>query len=65
MEKISFTAKIKALHNTNDDTVKAMAERSTAALLVAGSIPARKKYLYGLQVDVPGLAVSVYDFLRL
>ena len=27
-----------------------------------GSIPARYKYLYGLQVVVPGLAVCVCDF---
>ena len=39
-----------------------MAERLTAALCVAGSIPARNKYLYGLQVVVPGLAVCVCEF---
>ena len=48
-----------------DGTVSALAERSTAALRVAGSIPARNKYVYDLQVDVPGLAVCVCDFLCL
>ena len=40
-----------------NDTVGALVERPTAALRYAGSIPARNKYLYGLQVVVPGLAV--------
>ena len=33
--------------------------------VVAGSIPARNKYLFGLQVVVLGLAVCVCDFLYL
>ena len=44
------------------DTVGAVAERPTAALRVAGSIPAQNKDWYGLQVVVPGLAVCVCDF---
>ena len=48
-----------------DETVVAVAVRSTAALRVAGWIPARNKYLYGLQVVVLGLAVCVCDFLFL
>ena len=52
----------------NDDTVcdgtdGAVAKRSTAALHVAGSIPTRNKYLYGLQIVVPGLGVCVRVFL--
>ena len=39
-----------------------MTERSAAALIVAGSIPARNKYLYGLQIVVSDLVVSVCDF---
>lgn len=39
-----------------------MAEQSTAALRDAGSIPAGKKYSYGLQIVFPGLTVCVYDF---
>ena len=42
-----------------------MAERSNAAQRVAGSIPARNKYLYDLQVVLTGLAGCVCDFLRL
>ena len=45
-----------------DVTVGAMVERLTVALCVAGSIPARNKYLYGLNVVVPGLAVCECDF---
>ena len=37
-------------------------ERPTAELRVAGSIPGRNKYLYGLQVVAPGLAVCVCVF---
>ena len=37
-------------------------ERTTAALCDAGSIPARCKYLYGLQVVVSGLPVCVCGF---
>ena len=40
-------------------TVDSVAERVTVALRVGGSIPTRNKYLYGLQVVVPGLAVYV------
>ena len=47
------------LHN-NDGMVGAVAERSTAALRVAGSNPARNKYLYGLQVLFH--AICVCDF---
>ena len=44
------------------DMVAAVVERSTAELRVAGSIPARYKYLYGLPIVVPGSAVCVYVF---
>ena len=37
-------------------------ERSTVVLRVVDSIPIRHKYLYGLQVVVPGLAVCVCEF---
>ena len=37
-------------------------EYSIAALRVAGSISTRTKYLHGLQVVVPGLAVCVCEF---
>ena len=46
-----------------DGTVGTVAEQFTAALRVPGSIPTRSKYFYSLQVDVPGLAVCVCDFL--
>ena len=42
--------------------VGAVIEQSTAALRVAGSILARKQYLYSLQVVVPDLAVCVCVF---
>ena len=42
-----------------DGTVGVVVEQSTAALRVAGSIPARNKHLYALQIVVPGLAVCV------
>ena len=45
-----------------DDTVGTVAERPTAVLRVAGFSPARNKFLYGLHVVVPGLAVCVCDF---
>ena len=44
------------------NTIGAVVAISTAALRVAGSIPVRSKYLYYLQVVVPGLAVFVRDF---
>ena len=42
-------------------TVVTVVERPSAALGVAGSIPTRNKYLYGLQVVVPGLPVCVWN----
>ena len=48
--------------NQIDNTVSVVVERPTAALGVARSISPRNKYLYGLQVVVPGLAVCVCDF---
>ena len=42
--------------------VGAVTNRWTVALRDAVSIPAQNKYLHGLQVDVPGLAVCVYNF---
>ena len=45
---------------TCNDTVGAVVERPTAALRVEGSIPARTKYLYGVQVVVPGLAILAF-----
>ena len=38
-------------------SVSAVAQRLTAALPVAGSIPARSKYFYELRVLVPCMAV--------
>ena len=46
----------------SSDTFVAVVKRPTVALCVAGSIPARDKYLYGLQVVVPGLVVCACDF---
>ena len=44
------------------DTIGAKVERPTVALRVASSIPGRNKYLYCLQVVVPGLVVYVSNF---
>ena len=67
-----FVAKRKSRSNNSHrqcdtlySTDGAVAERSTDALRVVGSIFARNKYLYGLQVVVPSLAVCVCDFLCL
>ena len=49
-------------YSDRDDTVGTVVEQPTAALRVAGSIPARNKYLYGLQVVVSRLPVCVCDF---
>ena len=43
-----------------EDTVGAVTERLTAALRVAGLIPTRNKYLNGLEVVVPGQAISIF-----
>ena len=48
-----------------DGTVGAVAERATPVLRVTGSIPAPNKYLFDLQILVPGLPVCAYDFLCL
>ena len=45
--------------NFDDTVIGAVIKRLTAVLRVAGSIPARNKYLHGLQVVVSGLAVYV------
>ena len=47
------------------DTVGAVAQRLSAALRVPGLISRRNKYLYSLQVVVPGLAVCVREFYML
>ena len=39
--------------------VDTVADQPTAALRVAGSIPARNKHMYGLHLAVPGLVVCV------
>ena len=44
-----------------DGTFDAVVERSTAALRVAGSIPARNQF-YGPHLVVPGLAICVCEF---
>ena len=41
----------------HNGTIGTVVERPTAALRVASSIP-RNKYLYGLRVIIPGLAVK-------
>ena len=45
-----------------DGTGGAMVDCSTAAVRVADSIPVRDKYLHGLHLVVPGLAVCVCEF---
>ena len=42
--------------------VGAVAERLTAALCIADSIPIQNKYLYDLHFVVPGLTVCVCEF---
>ena len=44
--------------------VGAVVECSTAALRVAGSIPARNKYLYDVHVVIPSLARYVSFFFK-
>ena len=46
---------------TIDDTVCAVVERPTVVLRVAGSILSLNKYLYGLQVVVPGLVLCDFS----
>ena len=41
--------------------VGTVVEQPTAAPRVAGSIPARNKYIFGPQEVVPGLAVCVFS----
>ena len=59
--KMSVQAPIALLSNL---TVGVVAKRSTVALSIAGSIPARNKfsYLSELHLVVPGLAVREYEF---
>ena len=45
-----------------DGTVGSVVECSSVALRVAGSIPARNKYLFDLNLVVAGLAVCVCEF---
>ena len=53
------TTKYYVREYTLDGMVFAVIERSTATLRVTGSIPARNKYLFDLQVVIPHLAVCV------
>ena len=49
--------------NSNcNDTVGAVAELPNVTQCVVGSIPARNKSLFVLQIVVPGLAVNVCEF---
>ena len=56
--------KTNSYHGTNmyAYTAGAVVKWSSAPLRVAGLIPAKNKYLYGLQVVVPGLVLFVVDF---
>ena len=42
-------------------TIGAVAKGLVAALWVAGLIPTRNKYLNGLQINLPGLAICVNE----
>ena len=44
------------------DTVRVVAEGLAAVLHITGLIPARNKYLYDLQIVVPGLVICVGEF---
>ena len=59
---LSVGARVPVNHRRIDGMVGSMAEPLTTALCVPGLNPARNKYLYGLQVVVPGQAVCVCDF---
>ena len=58
-ESLSYRRSSPKLLHYYDDTISAVAEESTGALRVAGSIPVRNKYLYDLEIVVPGLDVCV------